>query len=57
MSQGLAFVLHKCPEDGDISGYDGVGWYFRDECYALHGPFCTEGECEKIAKGYLEHLG
>lgn len=57
MSEPQAFVLYKCPEDGNVTGYDGVGWYFRDEAYDLHGPFGTEGECEEIAENYMENLG
>ena len=56
MMQERAIVLHECPEDGDIAGYDGPGWYFRDEGYMLHGPFFSKEECEELAKDYLEKM-
>ena len=46
--------LQKCPSDGDITGYDGQGWYFYDEAYSLHGPFDTKEETEEILKKYIK---
>ena len=40
------------PEDADIIGWDGPGWYFRDEVHQVHGPFATKEEASAASNTY-----
>jgi hypothetical protein len=45
------------PEDADLSGWDGPGWYFWDEAYQLHGPFGTKEEASSAFSTYCAQFG
>ena len=49
-------ALKECPEDGILAGWDGPGWYFRDETHHLHGPFSTIKECTEIETNYTKKI-
>lgn len=44
------------PEDSDISGWVGPGWYFWDEAYQLHGPHETEKEASVALSTYCAQM-
>lgn len=44
------------PEDADIIGWDGPGWYFRDEAYQVHGPFGTKQEASAALSTYCAQM-
>lgn len=48
--------LAKPPEDADLSGWDGPGWYFWDEAYQLHGPFGAKEEANGALSTYCAQL-
>ena len=45
-------LLTTAPEDADLAGWDGPGWYFWDEAYQLHGPFGSKGEANSALSSY-----
>lgn len=44
------------PEDADLMGWVGPGWYFWDEAYQLHGPFETEKETSAALSMYCAEM-
>lgn len=44
------------PEDADLAGWLGPGWYFYDEGYVLWGPYATAEKARLILRAYARDL-
>lgn len=43
-------------KENESTDYPKAGWYHRDECEQLHGPFETEQKANEALKEYCKWL-